>query len=90
MTDIWGRLIRAFRDPDRCSRQTVYVYRMDANGLPRKPYLVKSCGEFYSDTELLYYLQNAHGAGEYRVLIRDGSTMLFSGDIGVGAPARAV
>ena len=60
-------------------RQTMYVYRLGPDGRLIKPYLM-SC-EPYPD--LFEDLQAAHGGGEFRILIRQGRKMLFSGAIAI-------
>ena len=86
MVNAWQRFDDAFSDSGRNYRQTIYVYRLGVNDEPVKPYLFKACGQFDRDTELLCYLQEAYGAGDYRVLVRDGSTMVYSGDVSVARP----
>ena len=86
MGDSWDRLIIAFKDWYRNGRQTVYVYRIGVTGEPEKPYLLKACGEFDSDAELLQYIRDVYGTGEFRILIRDGSTMVYTGNVGVECP----
>ena len=67
-------------DPD----QTVYGYRVDQTGQAVKPYLFRWSGH----SGLLESIQYQFGAGDYRLLIRKGRKMLFSGYISVGPPPR--
>jgi len=62
-----------------------YVYRLDGNGRPSRPYALK-CRPF---PRLLTYVQHQLGAGEYKVIIRRGRTMTFSGEFAVAAPRSA-
>lgn len=89
MKDPSFEIFRAFRNPERNWRQTVYVYRLQRSGKAEKPYLFKSTGYFDSDTELFEYIRGEFRGGEYRILIRDGSTMVYSGEIGIECPIRA-
>ena len=89
MKDPSFEIYRAFRNPERNWRQTVYVYRLRRSGKAEKPYLFKSTGFFDSDTELFAYLRDEFKGGEFRILIRDGSTMVYSGEIGIECPIRA-
>jgi len=89
MKDPSLEIYRAFSNPERNWRQTVYVYRLFNSGKTQKPYLFKSTGYFDSDSELFSYLRDEFGRGEYRVLIRDGSTMVYSGEIGIEKPINA-
>lgn len=88
MKDLSFEIFRAFRNPERNWRQTVYVYRLQRSGKAEKPYLFKSTGYFDSDTELFEYIRSEFRGGEYRILIRDGSTMVYSGEIGIECPIR--
>ncbi len=88
MKDPSFEIFSAFRNPERNWRQTVYVYRLRHSGKSEKPYLFKSTGYFDSDTELFEYIRDEYRGGEYRILIRDGSTMVFSGEIGIECPIR--
>ncbi len=86
MADPSYEIFRAFRNPARNWRQTVYIYRLNKSGKTERPYLDKATGYFDSDSELFAYLRDQYGAGTYRVLIRDGSTMIYSGQIGIEMP----
>ncbi len=86
LTDPTIEIFRAFRNPARNWRQTVYIYRLNKLGKTECPYLDKATGYFDSDSELFAYLRDQYGAGTYRILIRDGSTMIYSGQIGIEMP----
>lgn len=88
MSDVWERLLEAFGNSERNARQTVYAYRLDRHGRAITPYLFRARGYFNGDLELLRYLQCTYGEGSFRVLIRDGSEMLYSGTISVGLPRQ--
>ena len=76
----WSRLspILATSDFD----DVAYVYRLGRRGKPRKPYLLKWYGP---SEDLIFTLQSEHGGGEFRILIRRGNQMIFSGEIAVAA-----
>ena len=57
----------------------VYVYRLDTTGKNTYPYLLR--GPVWSD--LLETLRDKHGGGDFRIMIRKGRTMIFSGDISI-------
>ena len=57
-----------------------YVYRVDRFERPIKPYLEKY---WLPGTDLIWELQSRLGGGLFRVLIRSGRTMKFSGLVGV-------
>jgi len=59
-----------------------YVYRLDGNGRPTRPYALKC----RPSTGLLTHVQHELGAGEYKLIIRRGRTMAFSGEFAVAAP----
>ena len=82
--DVWGRLWGAFEDPDRCLRQTVYAYRVGPDHQLLKPYLFADQGGFDTSRELLEYLRDSYGSGEFRVFIRVSTKLIFSGTIRVG------
>jgi hypothetical protein len=81
-TRTWDRLYRllAEDDPD----QLVYGYRVDATGNAIKPYLF--CWLMHDN--LIDNIRDQYGGGEYRLLIRKGRQMVFSGIIGLAAPLR--
>jgi hypothetical protein len=87
MGDVYDKLFLAFRDDERNWRQTVYVYRVSESGQLIKPYLFRNTGVIDSDSELFHLLRDQYGGGEFRIFIRDGSRMVFSGDIAVWGPA---
>jgi hypothetical protein len=86
VADLAHEFFRAFGNPARNWRQTVYIYRLNKSGKAESPYLDKATGYFDSDSELFAYLRDQYGAGTYRILIRDGSTMIYSGQIGIECP----
>ncbi len=59
-------------------RNRMYVYRM-VNGQPESPALL-NCHPF---PDLLDYLRDHHGGGEFRLLIRRGDKMLLAGTIAI-------
>ena len=89
MKDPAFEIFRAFQNAERNWRQTVYIYRLRKSGKAEKPYLDKCTGYFDSDSELFAYIRDQYGSGEFRILIRDGSTMVFSGEIGIEKPISA-
>ena len=81
--DDMQRLIGAlYSADDSC---VAYVYRLDGNGRPSTPYALKC----RPSPRLLTYTQHQLGAGEYRLIIRRGRTMMFSGEFAVAAPRSA-
>ena len=81
-TRTWDRLYRllAEDDPD----QLVYGYRVDTLGNAIKPYLF--C--WFMHDNLINNIRDKYGGGEYRLLIRKGRQMVFSGSIGLATPLR--
>ncbi len=75
--DVWDRLWPILRG--RNGNDIIYVYRAGPDGRLVKPLLVKS-GAF---PDFLEWLRDNHGHGEYRLLIRRGRTMIFSGNINI-------
>ena len=61
----------------------VYVYRIE-NGRPVRPALYK--GETFPD--LMEYLGDKHGGGDFQIMIRRGEKMILSGRIGIEPPLR--
>jgi hypothetical protein len=53
--------------------QTAYVYRIDGQGNPVKPYWLKTCADPYLEDVL------AREGGEFLVMIRRRRIMVFSG-----------
>jgi hypothetical protein len=86
--DPFSRLAQAFSDPERNCRQTVYIYRLAPSGKLIKPYLAKTEGLFDDDCALLGYLRDAQFGGDFRILIRDGSRMVFAGDVSIWRPLQ--
>ncbi len=78
----WDKLYLLLAEDD-CD-QTVYGYRVDPTGRAVTPYLF--C--WYMHQDLLESIRNKFGPGEYRLLIRKGRTMVFSGYIGLAELAR--
>jgi hypothetical protein len=76
--DVWERLDLYLDRPKQ--GMLLYVYRLDALEKPIKPYLL--CCSPYPD--LLEDLRDVHGGGDFRILIREGRTMIFRGDISIG------
>lgn len=64
--------------------QMVYGYRVDRAGRPTKPYLFR----WYGHSGLIESIQREYGPGEYRLLIRKGREMIFSGYIAIGPAPR--
>ena len=62
-------------------KSVVYVYRVEGRKVV-KPYLYKT--GLVDDP--LRWLSEEFGTGTYRVLIREGKTMRFSGTVGVKLP----
>lgn len=58
----------------------IYVYRIGSDACLVKPYLLKSG----TSPDFLEWLRDNHGRGEYRLLIRRGRRMIFSGNICLG------
>lgn len=78
----WERLYRLLAEDDY--DQTVYGYRVDSSGHAMKPFLF--C--WYMHDNLIENIRDKYGPGEYRLLIRKGRTMVFSGYIALAAPLR--
>lgn len=64
---------------DRGDAAVAYVYQVDAQGIAKKPYLV-SCEPWPGLPEML---RDKYGGGEFRILIRSGRAMKFSGRIAI-------
>ena len=75
---MWDRLINILLDETQES--ITYVYRVGPNGALVKPYLLKT--DTYPD--LLETLIHRYGGGRFKLLIRRGRCMIFSGEILVG------
>ena len=80
----WDRLylLLAEDNPD----QTVYGYRVDAAGNAIKPYLF--C--WYMHGDLVESIRGRYGGGVYRLLIRHGRKMVFSGHIALAASPSGI
>ncbi len=80
MLDIWDRLW-AYLAASHL-RDVVYVYRIDEDGRPIRPYLLRS----HATEELPYILRDKYGGGAFKILIRRGKKMLLSGRIAIERP----
>lgn len=76
----WERLFQVLAQDNW--DQTVYIYRVDANGRKTSPYAAK----WGMHSDLLESIKEHFGSGEYHLMIREGSTMVFTGTIGVQCP----
>ena len=74
----WQRLSLVLDQDD--PNQLVYGYRVDQAGHAIKPYLFCWSGH----PRLVESIQREYGPGEYRLLIRRGREMMFSGYICIG------
>ena len=83
-TRTWNKLYRllAEDDPDL----TVYGYRVNAAGIAVKPYLF--C--WFMHDYLIESIRDQYGGGEYRLLIRKGRQMVFSGSLYLETPLRRI
>ena len=77
---IWAELSALLDEND--GSYTVYGYRVDKFGQMIKPALFKS----YAYSNLIEEIQRLYGAGDYKLLIRKGRVMAFSGTIALGPP----
>ena len=59
--------------------RTTYVYRLDEDGDPVKPYLTKLDADRY----LLDTLRDDFDGGDFHLMIRQGRKQIFSGDISI-------
>jgi len=57
----------------------VYVYRLGSNGATIRPYLLKrrAC------PGLLEMLRDDFGGGDFKIMVRNGRTMVFAGEISI-------
>ncbi len=78
----WERLWSALDDPT--GLRQVYVYALDSRGRPKKGYIWKD----WAWPDLPEFLRDKFGGGEFRVLIREGRRMVFSGNIAIAPPPR--
>ena len=74
---MWDRLINILND--QTQESITYVYRVGPDGKLLKPYLLKT--DTYPD--LLETLIHRYGGGDFKLLIRRGRCMIFSGEISV-------
>ncbi len=58
---------------------TVYVYRVDKRGRRQGKYLLRA----YPYPGLLDTLRDKYGGGDFSILIRDGNTMVLSGNFSI-------
>ena len=79
---VWERLWSALDDPT--GLRQVYVYALGAHRRPRKGYIWKG----FAWPDLPELLRDDFGGGEFRVLIREGRRMVFSGNIAIAPPPR--
>lgn len=78
--DVWDRLWSLLHG--RNGNEIIYVYRVGPDGRPVRPFLQKC--ELLQYYDFLEWLRDTHGHGEYRLLIRRGREMIFSGNICLG------
>jgi len=76
----WERLWSALDDPTGIRQ--VYVYRLGPTVADNRGYIWKG----YAWPELPEMLRDKFDGGDFRVLIREGRRMVFSGVISIGAP----
>ena len=81
---VWERLWRILDLRDK--EAVVYVYRLNSNGEPMKPCLLK-CEAWPG---LPSMLRDEYGGGEFKLLIRKNRTMIFSGEICIVSTAYKV
>ena len=82
LTDAWDNLCEILaRESDA---YTVYVYRLDANERPVKPFFLK-CPAW---SNLPDRLRDKYGGGAFRVMVRQGRIMVLSGTIRIEAPLK--
>jgi hypothetical protein len=77
--DVWDRLWMVLATND--AESVVYVYRLNSYGKPIKPCLLKTRVWM----ELPDMLRDQHGGGHFKLLIRKGRTMIFSGEIAIAS-----
>jgi hypothetical protein len=80
---VWNRLWNALDDP--FGRRRVYVYRPRSRRRGCNHYIWKG----YAWPELPEMLRDDFDGGDFRILIREGSRMVFSGNISVVTPETA-
>ena len=59
-----------------------YIYRLNSNGKPQKPFLTK----LYPDDRMLEVLRDEYRGGDFRLLIREGRKLVYSGKISIIEP----
>ena len=77
---VWERLWLALDDP--VGKRQVYVYRLGAIGTFNKGYIWRG----FAWPELPEMLRDEFDGGDFRLLIREGRRMIFSGNISIEAP----
>ena len=75
----WDILWEKLEESDGMS--TAYVYRLDAQDKPQKPYLLR-CGAWPG---LPATLRDEHGGGSFLIMIRRGRKMVFTGTVSIEA-----
>lgn len=75
--DVWDRLTSVLSEENY--ERIAYVYRIDKQGNVTIPYLAK----LFADEDLIDNLRDDFGGGEFRILIREGRKMVFSGEISI-------
>jgi len=78
----WARLHEILCEGD--AGLLVYVYRLDRRGRRQKPYMLRT----YPYGGLLERLRDEFGGGDFGILIRDGRTMVLSGEFSVEPPRQ--
>lgn len=78
--DTWDRLWTCLEEADGAS--VAYVYRLDDSGNTQKPYLLR----YPAWPALPGILRDEHNGGDFKILIRRGREMIFSGKVSVGVP----
>ena len=81
---VWEKLWRILDLRDE--KAVVYVYRLNSNGEPMKPCLLKC----KASPDLPSMLRDEYGGGEFKLLIRKNRTMIFSGKIGIISSAYKI
>ena len=79
---VWERLWSALDDP-ACKRQ-VYVYRLGVSDPSSKGYIWRG----FAWPKLPEMLRDKFDGGEFRLLIREGRRMVFSGNISIVTPGE--
>ena len=77
---VWERLWSALDDP--AGKRLVYVYRLGTTGTFSKCYIWKG----FAWPELPEMLRDKFDGGDFRLLIREGRHMVFSGNISITTP----